>query len=397
LGVRRDGMSPQSRISVFAFPNRIVFGVGALGELGAETKRLGMTRPLLVTDRGVAACGLAERVAQEAKRAGLGLALFDGTSPNPVEQNVSDGLERYRQEKCDGIIALGGGSSLDTGKAIRLRVTHALRLEEYDDQLSGGDKIGPNLPPMVAIATTAGTGSEVGRSTVIILKATDRKTVIFSPYLIPSVAIADPELTVGMPSAITAGTGLDALTHNVEAYLSLGYHPLCDAIALQGTRLAVRHLATAAHKGSDLAARTHMMMAAIMGAVAFQKGLGAVHSLAHPLSSVAGLHHGTTNGILLPAVLEFNRATSEDRLRDLAVAMELDVHGNSTAEAASAAIERIRRLLKEVDIPDRLSAFGITRQMIPALAKKAMQDACHTLNPRPCTEADMAALYEQSL
>lgn len=390
-------MSPANQISVFAFPNRIVFGAGALGALGAETKRVGMKRPLLVTDRGVVACGLAERVSAEGNRAGLLLTVFDGTSPNPVEQNVLDGLECYRDAKCDGIIALGGGSSLDTGKAIRLRVTHSLPLEQYDDQMNGGDRIGPNLPPMVAVATTAGTGSEVGRSSVIILKATDRKTVIFSPYLIPSVAIADPELTLGMPPKITAGTGLDALTHNVEAYLSLGYHPMCDAIALAGTRLAVRHLATAVHRGSDLAARIHMMMAAIMGAVAFQKGLGAVHSLAHPLSSIAGLHHGTTNGILMPTVLEFNRATSEDRLRDLAVAMELDVHGKSTAVAASAAIERIRRLLKEVDIPDRLSAFGITRQMVPALAKKAMEDACRLLNPRPCTEADMVALYEQSL
>jgi alcohol dehydrogenase class IV len=221
--------------------------------------------------------------------------------------------------------------------------------------------------------------------------------VIFSPYLIPSVAIADPELTLGLPPKITAGTGLDALTHNIEAYLATGYHPMCDAIALEGTRLAIRHLPTADHNGGDLAARTHMMMAAIMGAVAFQKGLGAVHSLAHPLSSIANLHHGTTNGILLPAVLEFNRTTCEDRLRDLANAMELDVHGKSTSEAASVAIERIRTLLKEVDVPNRLRAFGIRRELIPALAKKAMEDACRLSNPRPCTESDMVALYEQSL
>ncbi len=390
-------MSPQSPISVFAFPTRIVFGAGAARELGSETKRLRAKRPLLVTDRGVVECGLAERISEEAKRAGLFLTQFDGVSPNPVEKNVSDGLERYREGKCDGIIALGGGSSLDTGKAIRLKVTHSLPLEEYDDQLNGSDKVGPDLPPMIAIATTSGTGSEVGRSAVIILKATDRKTVIFSPYLIPSVAIADPELTLGLPPKITAGTGLDALTHNVEAYLAVGYHPMCDAIALEGARLAVRHLPTAVHNGKDLAARTHMMMAAIIGAVAFQKGLGVVHSLAHPLSSIANLHHGTTNGILMPAVLEFNRATSEDRLRDLAIAMDLDVHGKSAAEAASAAVERIRRLLKEVAIPDRLSAFGITREMIPTLAKKAMEDACRLSNPRPCTEADMVALYERSL
>jgi alcohol dehydrogenase class IV len=390
-------MSAENRISIFAFPTRIVFGPGALRELGGETGRLGMKRPLLVTDRGVVGSGLADRVSAEAKRAGLSLTLFDGVSPNPVEQNVFDGLEKYRAGKCDGIIALGGGSALDTGKAVRLWVTHSLPLEEYDDLVNGGEKIGSDLPPMVAMPTTAGTGSEVGRSAVIILKATDRKTVIFSPYLIPSVAITDPELTLGMPPGLTAGTGLDALTHNVEAYLSLGYHPMCDAIALHGTRLAVRNLAAAVRDGKNLVARTEMMMAAMMGAVAFQKGLGAVHSLAHPLSSIANLHHGTANGILLPPVLEFNKLTSEERLRDLAIAMDLDVASMSASEAADATIERVRRLLKEVGIPDRLRAFGIRREMIPALAKKAMEDGCRLLNPRPCSEADMAALYERSL
>ena len=346
-------MSAENRISIFAFPTRIVFGPGALRELGGETGRLGMKRPLLVTDRGVVGCGLAGRVTAEANRAGLSVTLFDGVSSNPVEQNVFDGLEKYRAGKCDGIIALGGGSAVDTGKAVRLRVTHGLPLEEYDDLVNGGEKIGSDLPPMVAMPTTAGTGSEVGRSAVIILKATDRKTVIFSPYLIPSAAITDPELTLGMPPGLTAGTGLDALTHNVEAYLSLGYHPMCDAIALHGTRLAVRNLAAAVRDGKNLVARTEMMMAAMI--------------------------------------------TSEERLRDIAVAMDLDVAGKSASEAADEAIERVRRLLKEVGIPDRLSAFGITREMIPALAKKAMEDGCRLLNPRPCSEADMVALYERSL
>jgi alcohol dehydrogenase class IV len=381
-------------VSTFSFPTRILFGAGAIRELGDEATRLGIRRPLLVTDRGVVECGLAERIVAEAHRAGLGLRLFDRVSPNPVEKNVLDGLESYRNGDCDSVIGLGGGSPLDTAKAIRLAATHPLPLEQYDDQLNGAEKISANLPPMIAIATTAGTGSEVGRSTVIILKATDRKTVIFSPYLMPNVALADPELTLGMPPKITAGTGLDALTHNVEAYLALGYHPMCDAIALQGTRLAVRYLARAVEDGHDLEARSHMMMAAIMGAVAFQKGLGAVHSLAHPLSSIANLHHGTTNGILLPHVLEFNRPNCEDRLRDLALAMELDV---SHQPAAEAVIARVRSLLEEVGVPPHLAAFGVTREMIPALARKAMEDACHQLNPRPCTETDMAALYEQAL
>jgi 4-hydroxybutyrate dehydrogenase len=384
-------------ITRFSFPTRIVFGPGAVRELGNEAKQLGITRPLVVTDRGVTACGLTEQILAESRQAGLAPALFQDVNPNPVEMNVKDGWEVYRHAKCDGVIGLGGGSPLDAAKAIRLAVTHPFPLDQYDDQLDGGAKIQAGVPPMIAIATTAGTGSEVGRSTVIILKSTDRKTVIFSPHLMPNVALADPELTMGMPPKITAGTGLDALTHNVEAYLSLGYHPLCDAIALQGARLSISNLARAVHNGKDLEARSNMLMAAMMGAIAFQKGLGAVHSLAHPLSSVANLHHGTTNGILLPNVLEFNRSAAEIRLRDLAVAMELDGSERSVAEAASALIARLRRLLPEVGIPSTLGELGITREMIPLLAKKAMEDACHQLNPRPCSEADMVALYEKAL
>lgn len=382
-------------ISIFAFPTRVIFGAGALGRLGDEIKRLGVRRPLLVTDPGVVAAGLAECVAAAAPNTAF--ILFDNVNNNPTEANVLAGIERYRSERCDGIVALGGGSPLDAAKVIRLGVTHPLPLAQYDDQANGSNRITANLPPMVAIATTSGTGSEVGRSAVILLKATDRKTVIFSPHLIPSVALDDPELTLGLPPGITAGTGLDALTHNVEAYLAKGYQPLCDAIALYGIRLAMKNLPIAVHEGGNLAARTNMMMASLMGAVAFQKGLGVTHSLAHPLSSIGGLHHGTTNGILLPHVLEFNRPVCEERMRDIAQAMGLDGTGAPAAKAATAVIGRIRQLLREVGVPDRLSALGITRDMIPAMSKKAMEDACHLLNPRPCTESDMAALYEQAL
>ncbi len=386
-------MEPE--ITNFSFPTRILFGSGALGKLSDEIRRLDVKRPLVVTDKGIVQCSLAARVADAARP--FSTVTYDGVSPNPTEDNVFDGLARYREEHCDAIIALGGGSAIDAAKAIRLCVTHPLPLEQYDDELNGSEKIGPNLPPMIAIATTSGTGSEVGRSTVIILKSTDRKTVIFSPHLIPSAAIADPELTLGLPPAMTAGTGLDALAHNIEAYLSKGYHPMCDAIALGGVRRCIRYLPTAVRDGKNLEARREMMMAAMMGAVAFQKGLGAVHSLSHPLSSVAHLHHGTTNGILLPHVMEFNRRTSEERLRDLAQAMDLEVGNLPVDEAASAAIERVRKLLQEIGSPDRLGPLGIKREMVPLLAKKAMEDACHKLNPRPCSEADMVELYERAL
>jgi 4-hydroxybutyrate dehydrogenase len=382
-------------IAAFDFPTRVLFGAAALNQLGDEIARLEIRKPLLVTDPGVIRAGLAGQLKEAAPS--VPFAVFAEVNPNPTEQNVLDGISEYRAGHCDGVVAVGGGSPLDAAKVIRLGITHPLPLEQYDDQLNGSGKITANLPPMIAVATTSGTGSEVGRSAVILLKATDRKTVIFSPHLIPDVAIDDPELTLGMPPLLTAGTGFDALTHNVEAYLAKGYHPLCDAIALYGTRLAATNLAAAVHNGRDLAARSNMMMASLMGAVAFQKGLGVTHSLAHPLSSINGLHHGTTNGVLLPYVLEFNRKVSEDRLRDLGLAMGLDVNHNSASEAATAVICRVRKLLKEVGLPERLSDLGIQREMIPSLSKKAMKDACHLLNPRPCSEADMVALYQQAL
>jgi 4-hydroxybutyrate dehydrogenase len=384
-----------NNISVFDFPTRIVFGAGALKRLDDEIARLKVKKPLLVADTGVVRAGLVEHVKATAQS--VPFRVFGEVSPNPTEQNIQEGIAEYRAGHCDGVVAVGGGSPLDAAKVIRLGTTHLLPLEQYDDQLNGSEKISANLPPMIAVATTSGTGSEVGRSAVILLKATDRKTVIFSPHLIPDVAIDDPELTVGMPPWLTAGTGVDALTHNIEAYLAKGYHPLCDAIALHGVRLASENLAAAFREGRDLTARTGMMMASLMGAVAFQKGLGVTHSLAHPLSSINGLHHGTTNGVLLPYVLEFNRETSEDRLRDLGCAMGMDVARQPASQAAEAAIHRVRELLKEVGIPEHLSELGVRREMIGALASKAMEDACHLLNPRPCGEAEMVTLYEQAL
>jgi 4-hydroxybutyrate dehydrogenase len=383
------------KVSIFDFPTRVLFGAGALQNLGDEIQRLKIRRPLLVTDRGIIGTGVADRVMLSARS--VPFVTFSEVSPNPTEENILAGIAEYRAGRCDGLVAVGGGSPLDAGKVIRLGAAHPLPLEQYDDQLKGSERISADLPPMIAVATTSGTGSEVGRSAVILLKATDRKTVIFSPRLIPEVAVDDPELTMGMPPPLTAGTGFDALTHNIEAYLAKGYHPLCDAIALHGTRLAVANLVAAVRNGRDLPARTNMMMASLMGAVAFQKGLGVTHSLAHPLSSMNGLHHGTTNGVLLPHVLEFNRVVSEERLRDLALAMGLEEAYSPAGDAAAAAIRRVRELLKEVGIPEGLSGLGIRRQMIPALAKKAMQDACHLLNPRPCSEVDMVALYEQAL
>ena len=295
---------------------------------------------------------------------------------------------QYKDFGADFLVAVGGGSPLDTAKLIALKTTHERPLVDYDDATGGDRFIGANVPPIIAIPTTAGTGSEVGRSGVVTLEANHRKTVIFSPHLLAKVAILDPELTVSMPARVTAATGFDALTHCLEAYCSLGDHPMADAIALGGLELCAQHLARAVEQGADLDARGGMMKAAMMGAVAFQKGLGACHSLAHPLSSEKGMHHGLANALCLPAVVDFNQSVvgaKLDRVRAI-----LDPSAKTCADA-------LRALRKHVGLPGGLGAEGVTKADIPKLADKAMEDACHRSNPRPCTKDDLARLYAASL
>ena len=365
-------------LSTFAFPTTILFGSGAVSRLPEELQKRGIGKPLLVTDAGLARTPLFARVAALAP----GAVVFSKVEPNPTEQNVLDGVAAYRANQCDGIVGLGGGSPLDAAKAIRLKVTHALPLAGYDDLLDGGNLISSNLPPYIAVATTSGTGSEVSRSTVITLAATNRKTVIFSPHLIPTLAIGDPELTLALPAPMTAGTGMDAFTHNVEAYISKGYHPVCDAIALEGARLAWENLPRVMAQPGDLEARSRMMMASMMGAIAFQKGLGATHSLAHPLSSDCGMHHGTANAVMLPHVFEFNKEAAAGRLEDLAARF-----------GGGDVVQRIRELNRAAGIAPRLRDFGVREEQLPGLAGKAIQDGCHLLNPRPCTREDLLVLY----
>jgi alcohol dehydrogenase class IV len=384
-------------ISTFSFPTKIVFGPGAIAQVGDAARSFSMKHPLLVTDPGIVKSGVLERLTTPLRQAGLTWALFDKVEGNPTEASVFPGVDIFEREHCDSVMALGGGSSLDAGKAIRLKATHALLLEDYDDLKNGGVRISANLPPMIAIATTSGTGSEVGRSTVIALRSTGRKTVIFSPHLIPSIAIEDPELTLGLSPHLTAATGMDAMTHNLEAYLSVGYHPMCDGVALHGVAMVSKYLRTAVHEGSNLQARTEMMAASMMGAVAFQKGLGTVHSLAHPLSTVAGLHHGLTNAILLPHVMRFNMTVARDRLAALAAALGVDTHSLSPDGAAEAAVAAIEKLNTDIGIPKRLSEVGVSAEMIPLMVPKAMEDGCYRCNPRTTTAADMEALYRQAL
>ena len=370
------------QLSTFSFPTAILFGPGAIDRLPEELAKRGISHPLLVTDAGLAHTPVFERVVRLVPNA----AVFSAVEPNPTERNVTDGLASYNANRCNGVIGLGGGSPLDAAKAIRLKVTHELPLAEYDDLLDGGQRISANVPPYIAIATTSGTGSEVSRSTVITIAATNRKTVVFSPHLIPTLAIADPELTLALPPHLTAGTGMDAFTHNVEAYISKGCHPICDAIAFSGARLVWENLPRVMADPRDLEARSQMMMASIMGAIAFQKGLGATHSLAHPLSSDCGMHHGTANAVMLPFVLEFNQSAVAPRLAELAA----QFGGGDIAK-------QVRALNLRAGIAPRLRDYGVTAETLPALADKAIQDGCHQLNPRPCTREDLLALYRAAL
>ena len=376
----------------FSFPTRVVFGPGRVRELPELVREWGR-RALVVSDAGVAGSGTLDRVTDVLTAADLNFRVFEGVDANPGEDTVEAGVHRYR-DGCDFIIAVGGGSVLDAAKAIRLAATHDGPLAQYDDLLGGGERICPDMPPLVAVPTTAGTGSEVGRSAVITILG--RKTVLFSPHLIPTVALCDPEMTLDLPARVTAGTGADALTHNVEAYFASGFHPMCDAIALDGMRRGMRYLPVAVHDGMDMEARTEMMAAAMMGAVAFQKGLGVVHSLAHPLSSVAGVHHGTANAILLPHALRFNASAIEQRAPAAAAALRVPsspVPGETVERIATA----LEQLFAAVGLPARLRDVSVTAALIGPMTELAIQDGCHRSNPRPVTREDLAALYHAAL
>jgi alcohol dehydrogenase class IV len=279
------------------------------------------------------------------------------------------------------------------GKAIRLLAHHDPPLRRYDDAQGGDRFITDKQPPFVAVPTTAGTGSEVGRSTVLVIDGT--KVVIFSPHLLADAAILDPELTVGLPPFVTAATGMDALTHNLEAYVAKGDHPLADAIALDGLRRIGRHLSRAVKDGKDLEAREQMLLGSAMGAIAFQKGLGACHSVAHALTPIAGTHHGLANSLMLPTVIEFNRGAAEERLADAAVALGIDPR-MAAQERAHACAQLVDDLRVACGLPRRLSQAGVQREMIPRLVEKAFADACHQSNPRPCDKGDFERLISQA-
>jgi alcohol dehydrogenase class IV len=384
----------------FNYPTTILYGPGAVGDLAAHLAPGPNLRFLLVTDPGIAQAGLVERVLSRLGEAGLKVSVFSEVHPNPIEEDVERGVAALRAADAAGLIALGGGSPIDVAKAIAVLAHHEGPLSRYDDAQGGDRHIVHPLPPVYAIPTTAGTGSEVGRSAVIIARDTGLKTVIFHPGLMPRIAVLDPELTVGLPPHLTAATGLDAFTHGLESYFARGFHPLADAIALGCLELVIENLPRAVERGDDLEARGRMLVAATMGATAFQKGLGLVHSLAHPLSAHYGIHHGLANALLMPVALAWQIAERarefSDDLRGRYRRVVRLFPGREGADWRDLP-EAIAVFRMEVGIRETLPDLGLKREDIPTLAAEAFKDPCHTQNPIPVTEADLAAVYERAL
>ncbi|MCU9847400.1 iron-containing alcohol dehydrogenase [Defluviimonas sp. WL0024] len=372
----------------WSYPTAVKFGPGRIKELADHCKAVGMKKPLLVTDKALASLPITAEALDILDGAGLGRAVFSEVDPNPNEANMEAGLKVYRAGGHDGVVCFGGGSALDLGKMIALMVDQKISVWELEDIGDWWTRANPaTIAPIVAVPTTAGTGSEVGRAGVLTNSATHKKKIIFHPKLLPAVTICDPELTVGMPKFITAGTGMDALAHCLEAYCSPFYHPMSQGIALEGMRLVLENLPKVYANPNDLEARAHMMSAAAMGAVAFQKGLGAIHSLSHPVGAVYGTHHGTTNAVVMPMVLDFNRAAIEDRI--VKAAAYLGIEGGFDGFRA-----RVMDLRSELGIPANLTAMGVEAARLDELTEMALEDPSCGGNPVEMTRENTRALYD---
>lgn len=379
----------------FSFPTTSRFGPGVISELPEQLKKLGIQRPLVVTDPGLVPTAAFRLLEQALGADGQGSCwhLYSGVHPNPIETDVRESAALYLKEQCDGVIAIGGGSALDAGKAARLLVRRpGFDLTKFYDEPDWS-----GLAPLIAIPTTAGTGSEMGRSSVIILKATKSKAVIGHPELLAKLVLLDPELTVGLPPKLTAATGADALTHCIESFTCPVFHPMCDGIALEGIHLIVEALPRAYRDGKDMDARGKMLVAAGMGAIAFQKDLGVVHSLAHPLSTICGMHHGLANALCLVASMKFCSARKPGLYRRVGLACGLEVLHDSAADADDRTIEFVGRFLASLDLNQRLAAHGVKEAQLEALVEQAFADPCHKTNAVPVTAADLRQLYLEVL
>jgi len=370
------------------YPTSIKFGAGRITELPEHCRALGMQRPLLVTDAGLAALPMVANAVRLCREAGLGCEVFSDVQPNPVEANVSAGVAAYRTGGHDGVIAFGGGSALDAAKAIALMVGQTRPIWDFEDRDDWCNRVNvAGMAPVVAVPTTSGTGSEVGRASVITDLRDHTKKIIFHPKMLPAIVLEDPELTVGLPPHITAAVGMDALSHSLEAYCAPGYHPMADGVAVEGIRLVKEFLPRAVADGNDLEARANMLVASSMGATAFQKGLGAMHSLSHPCSANLGTHHGLANAVVMPYVLEWNRAALEERMTRLAAWLGL------ADRSFAGVLGWVLELRRTIGIPHTLAEVGVRAEHAKQFAPQALQDPSTGGNPLPMTEADFERLY----
>jgi hypothetical protein len=373
-------------MAVINYITLVQFDFGAVETVRAESARLGIRRPLICTDRGIVAAGLLERLATVL--GDLPWAVYDGTPSNPTEAAVRDAATVFRQHEADGLIALGGGSSIDLAKGVAIAATHDGPLTRYATIEGGSPRIGANVAPLIAIPTTAGTGSEVARGAIIIVDD-GRKLGFHSWHLVPKVAVCDPELTLGLPAGLTAATGMDAMAHCIETFLSRAVNPPADAIALDGLRRASGFIERAVRDGTDREARWQMMSASMQGAMAFQKGLGAVHSLSHALGGLpVRPHHGTLNALLLPEVVRFNEAAVPDKVRQVA-----EIFG---ARDGAGLAEAMRALNQRIGLPSGLGAMGISADTFDGVIANALKDHCHATNPRSASAEDYRRILAAS-
>jgi 4-hydroxybutyrate dehydrogenase len=383
-------------ISTFSFPNRILFGCGAVKRLASCLQETGVRKPLIVTDPGLCDTPVLNSVVSVLEEAQIPYELFATVHSNPIEEDVLGSAELYRSAACDGSIGLGGGSPLDVSKAVVVMARHQGALTELEWQAGGIERMAGPYDPIIAIPTTAGTGSEVGRSSVITSHKLGRKIIIFSPWLMPKRAILDPQLTVGLPPFLTAATGMDAFTHCLESLTCPVFHPLCDAIAIHGLEFVIRYLERATRNGKDIEARGYMQVAATMGAIAFQKDLGATHSLAHPLSTEFGLNHGLANALCLPAVMRFNLEAAASHYARLAALFGVPARQVAEKEAAARSVQEVESMIERIGITRGLRNYGVPKESLAHLSLKAFEDSCHRTNIRACTQGDLLNLYEES-
>lgn len=377
-------------LHTFSFPTAITFGAGARKKVAAHLTAAGLKRSLIVTDKGIAQLPFVRAFADDLGGGGLQVAIYGGVFGNPTSAQVAAGVAAFHAHQADSVIGLGGGAALDVAKAVALMAKHDGTILDYAWDNPSRREIKHPLPYLIALPTTSGTGSEVGRSAVISDDATHVKRIVFAPALLAKAVFADPELTFDLPPHITAATGIDALTHNIESYLSPVYHPLCDGIALEGVRLAARALPLAVKDGRNLQARSDMMMASMMGAIAFQKDLGAVHSCAHSLGAVVNLHHGLANGVMLDHVMRFNADAAPEKFAELARVSGAGTNANDFVPWLTA-------LKAQIGIPARLGEVGVKPEHLPPLVAVAIKDTCHQTNPRPVTESDFQQLFQSAL